>query len=369
MGAPGGIGRYERLISEALRELAGTSGLRIDVLQLAAAATSEVHRSTPGGVRSFVANGSKPRLVAAFVAALLRHRNAVVLFGHVNLTPLSLLVRPFLVPHGFAVLAYGIDVWTPVNHVRHWALRQASLVLAISADTSSKLVDVQGVSPERIRLLPFGYRARQSIAVPASHSALRFPRLLSVTRLAATERYKGVDTVIRSLPEVIARYPALRYTVIGSGADQHRLQALAHELGVSDHVCFAGFLPDDELERAYAECDIFVLPSKKEGLGIVYLEAMAHAKAVVAAGVGGVPDVVVDGETGLLIDYDDTAALAQALLTLLADSDLRRRLGDAGLERLRTHFSYEQFTRRLRHTLQELASDGRGPVSPGGRVS
>jgi starch synthase len=128
-------------------------------------------------------------------------------------------------------------------------------------------------------------------------------------------------------------------------------------------------LPDDELERAYTECDIFVLPSKKEGLGIVYLEAMAHAKPVVAARVGGVPDVVVDGETGLLIAYDDAAGLAQALLTLLADSDLRRRLGDAGLERLRTQFSYEQFTRRLRHTLQELASDGRGPVSPGGRVS
>jgi len=354
MGAPGGIGRYEQLITDALSELVCRQHIeRLDVLCLAASPPWSGRRSV-ANVQFFAAGGSRWRLALAFATAQARFRSAVTLFGHVNLTPLGLMTRPLGAPVRYAVLGYGIDVWKPLNRVRRWGVRQASVALAISSHTEQMLVKMQGVSPGRIRLLPFGCctdGVEPRLPSP-SHS---FPCLLTVTRLDATERYKGVDTVIRSLPQVVKKYPSLVYTVIGRGVDRQRLQALACDLGVADHVYFRGFVPDDELMQAYDACDVFVLPSKKEGFGIVYLEAMAHAKPVVAVRAGGVPDIVVDGQTGILVEYGDEAALSEALCTLLDDAALRARLGSAGRERMATHFTHRQFVDRLCTALQILA--------------
>ncbi len=354
MGAPGGIGRYEHLITDALSDLVCRRHImRLDVLCLAACPSWSGHLSV-ANVHFFAAEGSKWRLALAFAATRVRFRSAVALFSHVNLAPLGLMTRPFGTPVRYAVMGHGIDVWALLNRVRRWGVRQAAVALANSSHTAQKLVEVQGVSPDRIRLLPFGYRLDdvEDRLSPPNHS---FPCLLTVTRLDATERYKGVDTVIRSLPQVVKKYPSLVYTVIGRGADRQRLEALACDLGVSDHIHFQGFVPDDELKQAYDACDVFVLPSKKEGFGIVYLEAMACAKPVVAARAGGVPDVVIDGQTGILVEYGDVVGLSDALCSLLDDAALRARLGAAGRERVATHFSYRQFVDRLCGALQMLA--------------
>jgi phosphatidylinositol alpha-1,6-mannosyltransferase len=354
MGAPGGIGRYEQLIIDALSDLVCRRHImRLDVLCLAAQ-DSKIEQHSMDNVHCFTARGSKVRLLRAFVATQARYRSAVALFSHVNLTPLCLTTRPIGSPVRYAVMGYGIDVWAPLNRLRRCWVRQASVTLAISSYTAHKLVESQGVSPERVRLLPFGYHLEDveaHLATPC-HS---FPSLLTVTRLEATEEYKGVDVVIRSLPHVVKKYPSLVYTVIGRGADRQRLQALAHDLGVTDHVHFRGFVPDDKLGQAYEACDVFVLPSKNEGFGIVYLEAMARAKPVVAARAGGVPDVVIDGQTGVLVEYGDVVGLSDALYALLDDAALRARLGAAGRERVATHFTYRQFVDRLCAALQILA--------------
>jgi glycosyltransferase involved in cell wall biosynthesis len=130
-----------------------------------------------------------------------------------------------------------------------------------------------------------------------------------------------------------------------------RLKRLATELRVSQHINFRGFVSDSELRAAYAACDVFVLPSAKEGFCLVYLEAMAECKPVVAANAGGVPDVVVDGETGVLIPPGDVGALTEALLTLLDNPEMQRQLGAAGAARVQTHFSFEQFVQRLGRAL------------------
>jgi phosphatidylinositol alpha-1,6-mannosyltransferase len=216
---------------------------------------------------------------------------------------------------------------------------------------------MQGVQPSRIHLLPYGYYKDQGSMAPAPSTEGRFPSLLTVTRLEARE-HKGVDTAIRALPRILRSYPEAYYTIVGTGSDQERLQLLARELGVGDHVSFRGFVPDEELAGVYAACDVFVLPSKQEGLGIVYLEAMAHAKPVVAARAGGVPEVVIDGQTGLLVEYGDIEALAGAILMLLDDAALRTRLGHAGREHVTSHFSYEQFARRVEEALEKLTTGG-----------
>jgi len=105
-----------------------------------------------------------------------------------------------------------------------------------------------------------------------------------------------------------------------------------------------GFVPHDELQRLYARAAVVACPSRREGFGVACLEAMAHARPVVATSVGGLRDLVVDGETGLVVPPGDPPALRAALERLLGDRELRRRLGDAGRERARRHFSWDAVT-------------------------
>jgi glycosyltransferase involved in cell wall biosynthesis len=105
-----------------------------------------------------------------------------------------------------------------------------------------------------------------------------------------------------------------------------------------------GFVPHDELQRLYGRAAVVACPSRREGFGVACLEAMAHGRPVVATRVGGLLDLVVDGETGIVVPARDPAALRSALERLLGDPDLRRRLGEAGRERARTHFSWEKVT-------------------------
>ena len=222
----------------------------------------------------------------------------------------------------------------------------------VSTYTTEQLIAVQGVDQRHIQLLPPAYNLPSTTATASGDDPPgAAPCLLSVARLDSVADRKGIDLVIQCLPHLIQRYPSLRYEVIGCGADLPRLQALAADVGVSRHVFFRGFVPDVDLRNAYAACDVFVLPGGKEGFGIVYLEAMAEGKPVVAARAGGVPDVVLDGETGLLVPYGDVNALSVSLLLLLDDRQLRARLGAAGRDRVRTRFSLERFMRDLEQIL------------------
>jgi glycosyltransferase involved in cell wall biosynthesis len=161
----------------------------------------------------------------------------------------------------------------------------------------------------------------------------------------------------RELIEALAQVPDATAVLVGAdleqgGAYQQELEQVAATLGVRDRVIFAGRRSD--VGDVLAALDVFALPSWTEGLPLVVLEAMARRRAVVATPVGGTAEVVVDGETGLLVPPRDPDALADALRRLLADAELRQRLGDAGYERVREHFSAEAMTRRMLDIYDEV---------------
>jgi glycosyltransferase involved in cell wall biosynthesis len=180
-------------------------------------------------------------------------------------------------------------------------------------------------------------------------------RLLTVARLVPKELGKGVDTVIRALPELLSGFPDLRYSVIGDGSDRTRLEHLAQEMRVDHAVEFRGFVSETELEREYSNCAVYVMPSASEGFGLVFIEAMAHGKPVVAARVGGTPEVVQDRVSGLLIDFGDVPALTQSVKRLLEDADLRLRMGQASLQRVRENYTYDIFCQRVAQILSEIS--------------
>jgi glycogen(starch) synthase len=151
---------------------------------------------------------------------------------------------------------------------------------------------------------------------PPSRLRLEPPRLLCVGRLS---HEKGVDVAIAALPTVLERAPDARLRIVGEGPLSRVLRDLAEESGLAGRVEFLGFVSRDEVRRLLAESSIVVVPSRSEGFSLVALEAAQAGRPVVATRVGGIPEVVIDGETGLLVRAEAPAAMAAAILALLRD--------------------------------------------------
>jgi glycosyltransferase involved in cell wall biosynthesis len=230
--------------------------------------------------------------------------------------------------------------------------RFAAALVAVSEDTRRAYED-QGY-PQRIRVVYNGVAPasadanglREELSIP-----LDAPLVAEVGRLCDV---KGQ----RELIEAIARLPGARAVLVGAdleqgGAYERTLRAHADELGVTDRVVFAGYR--DDAARVVAAADVFALPSWTEGLPLVVLEAMALARPVVATTVGGTPELVADGETGLLVPPRDVDALTAALKRVLDDEGLGRRLGEAGRVRVAQRFSSEAMTRDVLAVYDEVA--------------
>ena len=173
--------------------------------------------------------------------------------------------------------------------------------------------------------------------------------ILSVGRL---EEVKGHVHLIEAMPEVLRRHPEAVIMVAGEGPLRPDLIARARSLGVAERLLLPGRRQD--VARLLRAADLFALPSLNEGLGLALLEAMAAGLAAVASRTGGVPEVVVDGETGLLVPPGNARALAGAILALAADSGMRRRMGEAGRERVRRHFSIALAVRETERLYEAL---------------
>jgi glycosyltransferase involved in cell wall biosynthesis len=190
-----------------------------------------------------------------------------------------------------------------------------------------------------IDLRPFaggdGKRVRREFRIPAAA-----PLLGTLGRLHAQ---KGLDIFFPAVSKLRAEFPELRVLVVGEGPDRSALERLAASLDLSAVVIFTGLRRDPA--ELLAALDLLVLPSRFEGMPNVILEAMAAGKAVVAAAVGAVPELVQEGRTGLLVPPEDADALARAIRLLLKDPELRRRLGANGRARVETEFSLEKMIR------------------------
>jgi phosphatidylinositol alpha-1,6-mannosyltransferase len=290
--------------------------------------------------------------------AVASSRPRVILAGHVYLAPLaSVLARR--VGRPFVVYAYGQEVWRggrpmglrPVDALlRGNALRRADAVFVPGTFTTGLLRDWR-VPRHRIVSVPFGAEplAAGSNAPPCSGSTL-----LTVARLIPR---KGVDTVIRAM---LALPSDVDYRIVGSGPDEPRLRQLARTLGLADRVHFLGRLDDQALADEYRRCALFVLPARRtpdgslEGYGLVYFEAAAWGRPVVAGRSGGEVDAVVDGQTGVLVDGESVAEVCQAVGSLLADRSRLCALGAAGRQRVETTHNWTRAARVVDASLAEI---------------
>ena len=277
----------------------------------------------------------------------------LLLAAHPNLALPAAVARFFSPRCILVVQSHGIEVWRPLSFLRRHALASAALVLAPSRHTAQQLSSVQRIIESRIAVLPwplssdfFRFAAcPDELPLPAGFPPERV--ILTVGRLDSSERYKGTDALLAALSQLRPSFRDLHLAIVGRGSDIPRLHRLAANLGVSEYVHFFGGLSREALAACYSRSEIFALPSSGEGFGLVFLEAMAFAKPLVAIAAGGSPDLVQDGINGLLVPPQDPEKLSAALSRLLSEGELRFALGRGGVERVRHLHRFEVFVSDL----------------------
>jgi glycosyltransferase involved in cell wall biosynthesis len=358
LDAPGGVQRAGRHLAAVLAEFASNRGMACLLLSLND--SPDLHRMTMGG-REFEFTGydrAKGRFTVTALRAA-RRKAKLVLAAHPNLGPVVQAMR-FVAPRMKSIICtHGIDVWEPLGGLRRRALLHANLVLAPSRDTADHLASEQRVARERIRVLPWALDPQfEALISPGSHPALPgdFPSgrvILAVGRWLATERYKGMDTLITALPRLLTRWPEVQLVLAGTGDDRGWLEDLMEKNGVHRHVHFFAGMSYSELAACYSACEIFALPSQGEGFGLVYLEAMACGKPVIGGTHGGAPEIIEDGVTGYLVPHGDTIQLATSIEALLADPAHAKEMGARGRQRAEHEFRFNAFAKSLKKILRE----------------
>jgi glycosyltransferase involved in cell wall biosynthesis len=228
-----------------------------------------------------------------------------------------------------------------------YCLRRSDAVTVNSGHTGKLVHSISGITAE---VIPYGATVRIDEQTTSENEGdCQIPLLLFSGRLI---QRKGVNYLIRAMPRILAQRK-VRLVVTGDGHYRSEWEKLSHELGVSHAVEFAGFVSNEKLSRLFRSCTVYVHPAiyddrgDTEGLGVVLIEALRNRKPVVASQVGGIVDVIKDGETGLLVPQKDPEALAEAVLRVLQDPALARRLGEQGYVYATEFFDWDQITDRL----------------------
>jgi phosphatidylinositol alpha-1,6-mannosyltransferase len=322
------------LLERALETIAAGP---VDVLQLAPKVTGH-----PSGIE-------RVRFAFSLFASQLLNRGGWWMFNHIGIARAQNVV-PRGVRRPYAILLCGIEAWDPhLTADRKRAFRNASVRLAISSYTAKRVSDAHpDIGP--IVSCPLALLPEASPPTTLEHallSQIREVSVLIVGRMSSSERYKGHDELLECWPAVMQQVPRAQLVIAGQGDDLTRLREKALSLGLAENVSFLGFVSEGTLQALRERVALFALPSRGEGFGLVYLEAMRAGLPCIGGANDAASDVIVDGETGLLIDPQDRAALASSIVELLRSPELRASYGAAGRRRFETDYTFERYCQRL----------------------
>ena len=361
---PGGIAIVNRHLLRVLSTLVEARPLRLTVLSFLEQ-DGDRPPFLPASVRFRGFGGGKGR----FAFVLLRQALArpTFIFDHVTLAkPLLPLIATRVLRT--VIFAHGSESWKRIRPVNRWLFAHATLVLTNSQFTLRKMREriprfsgaacPLGLAPEfELNAQPASLTQHRPRVENANGSQGELgPRVcLLVGRMHPREREKGHDELLAVWPEIVGEFPDAQLVFAGPGEDRYRLARVAREGGVGDSVFVLGEVPRDTLLKLYAACYAFTMPSRQEGFGLVYLEAMNFAKPCLGCRDDGAEDVIVHEKTGLLVsDLKDWKELSAALRRLLSKPDDACEMGRRGFERLHQHFTAEHVQQRIHDQIAKV---------------
>ncbi len=244
----------------------------------------------------------------------------------------------------YGVWIHGIEVWYGLRPDRERALRGADLVLVNSQFTLERFQSLHFPLPNAKVCLLATERDEEPLLLGRDHAP---PRVLSLARIDIDQLYKGHVELIEAWPTVVSAVPDARLVIAGGGSGLETVRKLARSSPASKHIDVLGFVPEPDMKQLWQEATVFAMPSRKEGFGIVYAEAMRAGVPVIASVHDAGKEVNAHGETGYNVDLDRRGELAEALVTILRDKYRQRSMGLAGRERWRANFRRSAFDERF----------------------
>ncbi len=301
-------------------------------------------------------NSSSIKFVLQSIAAGLKSR--IIIISHINLLSLGYVIKKLSPKTKVLVFAHGIEIWKPLSTRQQKMLRRCDRIIAVSNFTRDVIIKNQSLLPELCSVLnncldPF---------LPAHYGISKSAKLLTeygfepddfviltLTRLSFKEKYKGYEKVLKAMAELNGSLPTLKYLIVGkyNPGERKRLQVIINNLHLEGDVVFTGFVEDSNLGEYYTLADAYVMPSKKEGFGIVFIEAMNYGLPVIAGNKDGSVDALANGCLGMLVDPDDQPAITSAIQKV-RDNKIKY-VPDRAL--LLDKFSNETYAKNLKHIL------------------
>jgi len=281
-----------------------------------------------------------------------------ILCNHVNFTPLAYFYKKiFKANYGF--IAYGIEVWNLKNHL---GLTNTNFIVSLSRYTKNKILennknfnfDIQIINPavetEKFKPLNSREEVLAKYNLPSDQKII-----LTICRFDKSEKYKGYDKVIETLPKVLDKIRNIIYVLVGEGNDIDDLNMLIEELNLKEKVYFLGSIKNDLIPQILSIADVFVMPSKGEGFGIVFIEALACGVPVIAGNKDASIEALLGGELGILVDPDNIDEIAEAIIKVLK-GEAPKRLYDKNYLRKKVieNFGFEVFKNRVKMFLESI---------------
>jgi glycosyltransferase involved in cell wall biosynthesis len=259
------------------------------------------------------------------------------------------------------LFAHGIEVWEPLSFLRKWMLKKCDKVICVSHFTKNTIIAANKLTDEKIVVLNNCLDPYLPPPITNGKSKDLLKKyglknndlvLITLTRLSSKELYKGYDHVLHSIKDLSIRYPSIKYLIVGryDSAEKKRLDTIIEKEQIEDQVIFTGYIQDNEIAEHYNLADIYIMPSKKEGFGIVFIEAMYYGLPVIAGNKDGSADALLNGKLGLLVNPDNEEAIRNSIQTVI--NNKANYIPDKAL--LMEHFSFDAYKQKLTKILKEV---------------
>lgn len=359
---PGGIANANLNNLQTLSQLASQKGTKLHILSFLESCEARPE-FLPESFPFWGFGGNRFK----FAAALLRFvkEKPLFCFDHVRL---ALPLLPFGSKIERVIFAHGSESWKRLRRTSFWSFKNASLCITNSYFTLKKIKEYipeinalacpLGLSPEFDLNEALPAPPLNGLELQALDGGVRkvgSKAILLVGRMDSREGEKGHQPLIRVFPELLKKFPETQLIFAGPGDDRESLGKLARREGVASSVFLSGWVTPTQLQSLYHHSYAFVMPSQQEGFGLVYLEAMNYGKPCVGCFDQGAEDIIVHGETGLLVqDPDNSEELLSVLTRLLENPALAREMGRRGFERLHHFFTARHYQNRLQEAILKI---------------
>ncbi len=339
-GAPGGIAQYNRDFLEAL-----AASNQIETIHCVVRAGQA--KEVPEKITQLAPINNKLVYSIKSIQQAISLKPDILFCGHINLLPLASLIAR-ITGTKIWLQIHGIDAWEKVSGITARKIEKVVFVTSVSRYTRQQFLKWANLKPSTVKVLPNTIAKIRHCERSAAISSQKI--ILTVGRLSSSEQYKGQDSIINCLPELIKQQPDIHYIIAGEGDDKPRLQKLTSDLNIEEHVTFVGELNKEKLNQLYQQADLFAMPSTGEGFGIVFLEAMSHGTPALSLNKDGSRDPLQDGNLGIVATKETLYKEILKALKNKPEKDLA--------EKVQKTFGKKNFNQHVNDLLSSLVLNG-----------